>query len=562
MKLSIGKQIIIGFLIAPLLLAVIGGMSYRYLQTVNDSYSALVEVQARAAFDAHVIQFDAAQQMNFLNAYFVVNDSQYLLGFQSTNADLNDLVGRVSGNLSEDGRASANEIAELNKKLQAQAEQVVKLLKTDPQEARRLIGAEVLPTGSEIKNVSKTVVDRQEQLMNEDYRTNAGLVESTRRMIVAASAAAILIALTFGIILAARISRPLALVSRQLKDIAEGEGDLTGQIVIRSGGEFGELAASFNGMVNKLRELIRQVGSHAEQFASHAAGLHSSAAETGEASEKIAATVQEVASGSVKQHASVEESMRVIDVMSHQAGQISDKSRHVSVIVGHAKEAALQGDDTIRTAMKQMASVHDTMNLMNEVIAGLQERSMAIERAIQLITDIARRTNLLALNAGIESARAGEHGRGFAVVAGEVRSLASQSAHSAATIVEMIADIREKTHSAALLMAESRSVTDAGLQDVNHAGAAFGFIVESIGEIDREMSEVTEASGRMERAAAHVSEAAHAIAEVAAANAGGTQHILASTKEQLASMGHVTGSIRHLTELASQLQQSIARFKV
>ncbi|MCS7463956.1 methyl-accepting chemotaxis protein [Paenibacillus doosanensis] len=562
MKLSIGKQIIIGFLIAPLLLAVIGGMSYRYLQTVNDSYSALVEVQARAAFDAHVIQFDAAQQMNFLNAYFVVNDSQYLLGFQSTNADLNDLVGRVSGNLSEDGRASANEIAELNKKLQAQADQVVKLLKTDPQEARRLIGAEVLPTGSEIKNVSKTVVDRQEQLMNEAYRTNAGLVESTRRMIVAASAAAILIALTFGIILAARISRPLALVSRQLKDIAEGEGDLTGQIVIRSGGEFGELAASFNGMVNKLRELIRQVGSHAEQFASHAAGLHSSAAETGEASEKIAATVQEVASGSVKQHASVEESMRVIDVMSHQAGQISDKSRHVSVIVGHAKEAALQGDDTIRTAMKQMASVHDTMNLMNEVIAGLQERSMAIERSIQLITDIARRTNLLALNAGIESARAGEHGRGFAVVAGEVRSLASQSAHSAATIVEMIADIREKTHSAALLMAESRSVTDAGLQDVNHAGAAFGFIVESIGEIDREMSEVTEASGRMERETAHVSQAVHAIAEVAAANAGGTQHILTSTKDQLASMGHVTGSIRHLTELASQLQQSIARFKV
>lgn len=281
MKLSIGKQIIIGFLIAPLLLGVIGGMSYRYLQTVNESYTALVEVQARAAFDSHVIQFDAAQQMNFLNAYFVVNESQYLQGFQSTNADLNELVGKVSNNLSEEGKVTAKEISELNKKLQTQADKVAALLKTDPKEAKRLISLEVLPTGSEIKNVTKTIVDQQEQLMNEAYRTNAQLVESTRQMIVIASAAAILIALTFGMILAARISRPLAVVNRQLKDIAEGEGDLTRQIVIRSKGEFGELAGSFNQMVYKLRELIQQVGTHAEQFATHSVQLNSSAAETG-----------------------------------------------------------------------------------------------------------------------------------------------------------------------------------------------------------------------------------------------------------------------------------------
>ncbi|MCU6795537.1 methyl-accepting chemotaxis protein [Paenibacillus sp. WQ 127069] len=562
MKLSIGKQIIIGFLIAPLLLGVIGGMSYRYLQTVNESYTALVEVQARAAFDSHVIQFDAAQQMNFLNAYFVVNESQYLQGFQSTNADLNELVGKVSNNLSEEGKVTAKDISELNKKLQTQADKVAALLKTDPKEAKRLISLEVLPTGSEIKNVTKTIVDQQEQLMNEAYRTNAQLVESTRQMIVIASAAAILIALTFGMILAARISRPLAVVNRQLKDIAEGEGDLTRQIVIRSKGEFGELAGSFNQMVYKLRELIQQVGTHAEQFATHSVQLNSSAAETGEASERIATTVHEVAAGSVKQHISVAESSRIIDVISRHAERIAVKSSHMSLTVDHAKEAAYQGHDAIRTAMKQMTEAHKVMTSMNEVVGGLQDRALEIEKSIELITDIARRTNLLALNAGIESARAGEQGRGFAVVAGEVRSLAIQSAQSAETIVELIATIREETRKAAMLMNESTKVVDSGLQDVNHAGASFNSIVQSIGEIDQEMIEVTEVSGQMETDTVHVAQAIHAIAEVAAANANGTQHILASTQEQLASMGHMTGSIRHLSDVAGQLQLSIDRFKV
>ena len=562
MKLSIGKQIIIGFLIAPLLLGVIGGMSYLYLQKVNESYSALVEVQARAAFDTHVIQFDAAQQMNFLNAYFVVNESQYLQGFQSTNADLNDLVGKVSTNLSEEGQATAKEIANLNKKLQSQADNVAALLKTDPKEAKRLISQEVLPTGSEIKNVSKTIVDQQEQLMKEAYQTNAQLVESTRRMIVTSSAAAILIALTFGMILAARISRPLAIVSRQLKDIAEGEGDLTRQIVIKSKGEFGELAASFNLMVHKLRDLIQQVGAHAEQFASHSDQLNVNATETGEASQRIASTVQDVASGSEKQHLSVAESSQIIDVISGHAEQIAAKSSHVSMTVNHTKEAAIQGHDAIRTAMKQMTEVHETMAIMNKVVRGLQDRSLEIEKSIHYITDIARRTNLLALNAGIESARAGEQGKGFAVVAGEVRSLAIQSAQAAAVIVELIAAIREESQKAAMLMNESTKVVDSGLQDVNHAGESFHFIVQSIGEIDQEMVEVTSVSGRMETDTVHVAQAIHSIAEVAAANADGTQQILASTKEQLESMSHISGSIQYLNEVAGQLQQSIDRFKV
>lgn len=264
----------------------------------------------------------------------------------------------------------------------------------------------------------------------------------------------------------------------------------------------------------------------------------------------------------MKQHISVAESSRIIDVISRHAERIAVKSSHMSLTVDHAKEAAYQGHDAIRTAMKQMTEAHEVMTSMNEVVGGLQDRALEIEKSIELITDIARRTNLLALNAGIESARAGEQGRGFAVVAGEVRSLAIQSAQSAETIVELIATIREETRKAAMLMNESTKVVDSGLQDVNHAGASFNSIVQSIGEIDQEMIEVTEVSGQMETDTVHVAQAIHAIAEVAAANANGTQHILASTQEQLASMGHMTGSIRHLSDVAGQLQLSIDRFKV
>ncbi|MCR8631549.1 methyl-accepting chemotaxis protein [Paenibacillus radicis (ex Xue et al. 2023)] len=407
-------------------------------------------------------------------------------GFKRTNIDLNELAVKVAPNLSGDGQVSLTQIKELNAKLQAQADKVAGLLKSDPQEAQRIIRQEVLTAGSEINNLSKTIVDQQEQLMKEAYDNNSILVDSIRNMILLASVLAIIIALTFGLILGSKISRPLSIVNRQLKNIAQGEGDLTRQIVIQSKGEFGEIAAYFNLMVQNLRKLIQQIGSHAEQFTFKATQLKQSAVDSGIASERITKTVQGLAVGSERQHNKVDESSRIIDLISDRARQVALNMEHASSAVDRTKKAAFQGNEAINSAMIKMSSVHDSLGIVNGIVQQLEERSKEIEKSIHLITDIARRTNLIALNAGIESARVGEHGKGFTVVASEIRTLAGQSSVAAETIFELIVGIREETQQAARFMLENAREASEGLQVVNIAGSFFDHIVQSIQDIHQE----------------------------------------------------------------------------
>ncbi|MCM3270588.1 methyl-accepting chemotaxis protein [Paenibacillus elgii] len=563
MNLSIAKQIVIGFLVAPLLLGVIGGMSFYSLQSVNRSYSDLIRSDIQAALDTHVIQFDAAQQMNFLNAYFVVQESQYLQGFQRTNADLSELADKVKPMLAQpEDQAALAQITERNRSLQQSADKVVALLKTDPKQARAVVSQEVLPAGTEIKNQAKIIVDRQEEAMRHAYETNTARVASTQQLIVTASAAAIGIALVFGLIIASRVSKPLVMVNRQLKEIAEGEGDLTKQLAIRSGGEFQELASSFNHMVRHLQGLVRQVGAHAERFAAYAVQLSVRAEETSRASEHIAATVREVASGTETQNEAVGHSSEIIGMIALNARQTAAKSGDVFTAIQMTEEAALQGNQAIHTSMKQISLVHETISRMTEAVNRLDARSREIGTSIQLITDLSRQTNLLALNAGIESARAGEQGKGFAVVASEVRKLAMRSAESAQTITELIESARTEIQAAIEMTRRSAAEADSGLQTVNEAGASFDHIVLAIRGIRGQMEDVAAASSKMAEDSGHVAGSIGSIAAAASANAEGTQHIAGASSKQLDAMAEIAASAGHLLEMAQELQQSIHRFKV
>ncbi|WP_281889778.1 methyl-accepting chemotaxis protein [Paenibacillus sp. YYML68] len=562
MRINIAKQIMIGFIVAPLLIIATGGTSYFYLGQVNDAYAALVNERARAALDTHVIQYDAAQQMNFLNAYFATQESQYLQGFQYTNADLTAMVDKVSPLLPEEHREPLQEIQTKNKQLLEQSAKVESLLKSDPQQARIVISSEVFSTGTEIVNLAKVVVDQQELLMKVSSEESAGLVEHTRTMILAASLGAVVIALVIGMALAVKFTRSLRLVNRQLEEIAQGDGDLTKEIRIESKDEFGQLASSFNRMLGNLRKLVHQVSENADNIARYTSHMKDNTSRTGQAAEQIASTVTEVAAGAEKQHSSVMESSRIIDDISEHAKRISIKSEGVSVKTSHTRSTASDGNASIQAAMQQMSSVHDKMSLMKDIVSGLQQRSQDIGSMIQLIHDIARQTNLLALNAGIESARAGEHGKGFEVVAKEVRKLAVRSSESADHIIEAIALIRDETQKAALWMQASMDEVTEGLQLVNDAGSSFDHIVRTIHELDDEFQEVVRSSAEMAAETAHVAETIHTVAEIAATHSEVSSHILHASTAQQSTMGEMTASTQELAMMARELEESVRRFKV
>ena len=195
------------------------------------------------------------------------------------------------------------------------------------------------------------------------------------------------------------------------------------------------------------------------------------------------------------------------------------------------------------------------------MIQSLHKRSKEVSSILDVITGIANQTNLLALNAAIEAARAGEHGKGFAVVADEVRKLAEQSQQSAKEILTIIQGIEHDTESSVHIMSRVTDDVQAGVKVSNEAIEKFNQILQSTKEITPQMEEVSAIAQQISAAVQEVSATANELAIIAQANAATSEEVAAATEEQLASMEEISSSARALSAMAEELREILSHFK-
>jgi len=363
-----------------------------------------------------------------------------------------------------------------------------------------------------------------------------------------------------GFLLYRAIVPPIMHMNRQMREIADGEGDLTRSITIAAKDEIGEMGQSFNRMMANLRVLLLQVRANAEQVAASSEQLTASAAQTGKASGQIATAITDVANGMEVQVKNVHSSSRTIQELIVNIRQIADNAQTASGTALHAVNLAAAGNQGVQSAVKQVSAVNQTMNGLANTVRGLGERSREIGEIVEVITAIAAQTNLLALNAAIESARAGEHGRGFAVVADEVRKLAVQSGESANQIAELISVIQTETGKAVEAMDMCQGEAARGIELVVEAGDIFANIHRSINEVAEQIQAVSAATIMMNEGTAQADQAITLIADSATAANSGTQEVSAATEEQLAAMEEISASAAELSRMAEELQKLIGRF--
>ncbi|NHN28943.1 methyl-accepting chemotaxis protein [Paenibacillus agricola] len=370
----------------------------------------------------------------------------------------------------------------------------------------------------------------------------------------------LIVAAAAGYYFSTSITKPILQLTALAK-LAAG-GDLTKQVNVKDKHEIGQLAASFNEMIQNLRILIQQVGTNSENLAASAEQLTASATQTSQATEQVAFITEEVAMGTEKQVKSLQESAESIQDISEGIQMIATNAQSVSTTALQASNKTEQGNLAIGTAIQQMESMHSNVNGLAIVIKELGVRSQEIGQIVGAITSIAYQTNLLALNAAIEAARAGEQGKGFAVVAGEVRKLADQSSKSAQSITDLIEIIQEKSANAVISMDAGIREVDGSLKAVQTAGDAFNEIQHSIKQVTTQIEEVSISSQQMSVNAGRVVKAFETIMQVSDMTASGTQNVSAATEEQLATMEEITSSATLLSSMADELQSVISNFKV
>lgn len=322
----------------------------------------------------------------------------------------------------------------------------------------------------------------------------------------------LLLSLVVSYLIVRSIVRPLDAASSAMEDIASGEGDLTQRLDTSGRDEITCLAGGFNGFAGRIADMIRELRDVVESNQQVAGSVRNSVSEAGQSFDQQKSELDTVASA-------IEEMTQTVDDVAKRINEAADSAREAD---GKARE----GDRTAEAAREQMASLADEIQEASNAIGQLDEHAQNIGQVLDVIHGVADQTNLLALNAAIEAARAGEHGRGFAVVADEVRSLASRTQHSTDEIREMINRLQEGTSNAVATMQRSSEQSQVMQDEVEQARQALESITSAV-------SSITDM----------------------------TQHVATSAEEQSQASNEISASLNHLTTLAGQVREELANIQ-
>ncbi|QDR79643.1 methyl-accepting chemotaxis protein [Sporomusa termitida] len=456
-----------------------------------------------------------------------------------------------------------NKLSELEKELTdyRQARQdIIKLATSGRQDAAFVLYTQSMPIFMQATELRRDLIDYNKDTAAATNRQ--GLADAARvtKVIAIVTGCMILLACSCGWLIVRVIANPLKLLMKTVAAVAGG--DLGQQVGFNSRDEIGQLGIAFNSMTTDLGRLIGQVIDTTGQVAASSQQLTASADQSAVAASQVASSITTVAEVSQDQFRSMKQTLGSVEDMAARIRYMAANASEVALATDKAALSAQRGSQAVETAINQMGCIEKTVLESAAVITGLEARSAQIGEIVSVISGIAGQTNLLALNAAIEAARAGEQGRGFAVVADEVRMLAEQSQVAAKKIAALLGEIHMDTNKAAVAMRDGTKEVKTGTQVVHSSGETFQEIVGLIENVSVQVQDISTEIQAVAANSKQIVAAVQAVEETGKAILGQTETVSAATEEQSAAMAEIAAASQALARMAEGLSAATRRFRI
>ncbi|WP_409303008.1 methyl-accepting chemotaxis protein [Peribacillus sp. SCS-155] len=562
-KLSLRKKLVGSFAIVLLLLGGAGGYANYAVTSMDANYSHLMEEEVKTMEDVKELKLEIKQSSNAVRSYLLTGESYYTTEYYASVKRFDKLVNEI-----ESTHESA-EVRDMMKKLESVHQKFQDIVKHEidlraqnkTSEYLSVLKTTAKMAEGDVNSYADRIIKHQSEALEAQKGKTQQFVSFTKAVVAISCIGAVLIGILLAVYISRIISKPVKKASQALRSVAAG--DLTTEeIQVKNRDEIGELAQSLNKMLRDLKHVITQVNISSGQVAASSEQLAASAEQSTANAKQVAEISQRNSQGMEQQLSHFREVSDSVNEMTAGILHISQNSEQMLQATEQAKGTTKQGTESVGHVVHQMTNIHQSVSHATKLIQSLEAKSSEINEIVGMITSIADQTNLLALNAAIEAARAGEHGKGFAVVADEVRKLAEQSRKSAGEITGTIAEIQSETGQAVAAMKEGNQQVTEGMKDTEAVQKAFEHISDSIDGVVSRVEKVASSVSELTEASSHISDAVIVVKEISEKSAAAGQESAAASQEQLATIEEVSVSAHSLSSLAEDLQKAISRFKL
>ena len=537
-NLSIRTRLLAGFGIVMFLSALLAVIALFSIRTINGDIDRIVNDRWPKTVQANNIIDNINVVARALRNAIILEDDQLvqqeLDRIPEAIRIVTDNIDKLEKTVSSDkGKQLLNDLKEKRVVYRDDLTKAMQLIKEGKKKEAGLYLVHTLrKTQSAYFAATAELIKYQSQLMDESGKDAASKAKQAQKLIIVL----ILLAMVFAVGVSLFVVRSISGALSEGVDVANrlATGDLTASVTIRSTDEIGTLMTAMDNMVKSLRLLIGKIKYAADNMAS--------------GSEQLSASAEEISRGMNEQTSRSTQIATAAEQMSQTVVDVAKNTSNIAQISTQAFDHAKDGEGVVKRSVDEVQAIASTVAESSQVMKRLGESSGQIGDIVGVINDIADQTNLLALNAAIEAARAGEQGRGFAVVADEVRKLAERTTQATSQINSMISSIQSEVAHAGVAMNNATLRVESGVEFSRKTGDSLRNIVSSVNTLQSMVQQIASATEEMSSVSETISSDIHGIA--------------AGSKEISAGSGQIAQASSDLARLATELQSVVRQFKV